>query len=539
MSKLLKSGKSIKTIVKGLVLLMSVLVLGFLSYLFFNYESIIRDKLQEALPATVSIDFESIVASPLNRTAEIGNLNILMGPPGHTGRYHSLHIDKVQARGIGIMALLTRDRLTLDNLTIESGEVVLNNVLLEDSTERKTGKPGGGKVKRIEIASLDIHRLAFLMKGDSINECTFNSDMRFGNIEVDLTAGEFSIDDVDYEIREVILDSVVYAPQGGMYRYAAAKIQYQGEQLEVESFSLGARYPKFDFAHKVGKQIDVFDLTVDSLLLAGFRPATIADSLLEVATVEVNGASLHVFRDRRLPFIKDHQEPLPMKVLRDLPYTLRIGSIDLKNTDIVYEEFPEEGTESGSIAFRDIDAHFSGIDNRADTFNSFINLSVAARFMESGLLKAKFAFPMNRRNLYYAEGTLQNFELTDLNPTMEHLARVRIESGNMTSMAFNFDYDDEVSNGSVLLLYEDLEMTALKEKESRPEVNKIKTFILNVLFAKRNKEDEVRFAKRNGTIEFDRDKKRSIFNFWWKSLAAGIKTSNSISEALGSNGGNQ
>src|SRR5690606_10171427 len=132
-----------------------------------------------------------------------------------------------------------------------------------------------------------------------------------------------------------------------------------------------------------------------------------------------------------------------------------------------------------------------------------------------------------------------NFELTELNPTMEHLARVWIESGNMTSLAFNFDYDDDVAYGSVLLLYEDLKMTAYKENEQCLEVNKIKTFILNVLFAKRNKEDEVRFAKRNGTIEFERDKKRSIFNFWWKSLAAGIKTSNSISEALGSNGGNQ
>ena len=146
---------------------------------------------------------------------------------------------------------------------------------------------------------------------------------------------------------------------------------------------------------------------------------------------------------------------------------------------------------------------------------------------------------MNPRNLYYAEGTLDNFELTNLNPTMEHLAKVRIESGKMNTMAFNFDYSNDVSNGSMLLLYEDLKMTALREKGSRTTAHKVKSFFLNVLFAKRNKEDEVRMAKRNGTIQFERDKKRSIFNYWWKSLATGITSSNSINGIFQAEGKHQ
>jgi hypothetical protein len=152
--------------------------------------------------------------------------------------------------------------------------------------------------------------------------------------------------------------------------------------------------------------------------------------------------------------------------------------------------------------------------------------------MKSGLLKARFAFPLNPRNLYYAEGTLDNLDLTQLNPTLENLAKVRIASGTMNSMHFNFDYSDDVSNGSVMMLYENLKMMALKEKEQVEEKHGLKSFILNVLFARKNKKDEVRTAKRDGTINFERDKKRSIFNYWWKSLATGIKSGNSIKEIL-------
>lgn len=520
--------KKLKTILIGLSFLAAISVLGILTYVYINYESIIRNKLEESLPEAVSVDFGSLVVNPFNGTAQIENLIVLLAP-GQTGRYHSLSIARVHAAGIGIMSFFTHDRLTLDSLSIEDGQVVLDHVLLRDTTDwNNSGRPGGGKLKRIEIRTLDIGRMGFLLKGDSVNECTFGTSMKFDRVAADLSGGQPGLKDIAYEIRELIFDSVLYAPQAGMYRYGAWRISYLDEQLAVDSFSVAAAYPQYEFAHRAGKQIDVFDLSIDSILITGFPLTGLTDSIIEATAIEVHGASLHIFRDRRMPFIKDHQEPLPVKVLQELPYAVSVGSIDIKDATIVYEEFPEEGNKSGTIVFGDVDAHFSGINNREDTFNSFINLDVNAMFMDSGLLKAKFAFPMNPGNKYYAEGTLDNFDLKNLNPTMEHLAMVRIESGKMHTMAFNFDYDNDIATGSVLLLYEDMEMTVLKEKESKAVANKVKTFFLNVLFAKRNKEDEVRLAKRNGTIDFERDKKRSIFNYWWKSLATGIKTSHSL-----------
>lgn len=514
-----------------------VLLLGagaLAAYVYFNYESIVRNRMQRALPETLSIDFGALTMDARSGLAALDKVTVLYGPPGHaTTRYHSLSIDRLEAHGIGIMSLLLRDRLVIDKLLIRGGELVIDNVLLNDTTELT--RPSGtaeGALARIDIGEFQTDSLSFLLKGDSLNVCTLQAAFLVRHIGIPLDKDSLQPADIAYQIVNLAADSIWYAPEGGLYRYDVAGMRYADQNLQLDAIALKAVYPKYKFAHHVGKQIDVFDLEVDSIRITGVPTPTPGDSLIEADRITIHRPSLHVFRDRRMPFIKDHIEQLPMTHFLGLPFAVRVGRMDIANATIVYEEFPEEGKESGSIVFDRLYARFDGINNRDTRFNRFINLDVRSRFMKSGHLKARFAFPLNPRNLYYAEGTLDNMELTQLNPTLENLAKVRIASGTMNTMHFNFDYSDDVSNGSVMMFYENLEMMALKEKEAVEEKDGLKSFILNVLFARKNKKDEVRTAKRDGTISFERDKKRSIFNYWWKSLATGIKSGNSINEIL-------
>jgi hypothetical protein len=470
---------------------------------------------------------------PSSGLAALDNVTVLYGVPGHTTRYHSLNIDRLEARGIGLLSLLFNDRLVIDKLIVQGGQLVIDNVLLNDTiAQTPTTDAAEGGLARIDIAAFQIDSLNFLLKGDSSNVCSFQAAFVIRHVGIPLSKKPMQPADVVYEIETVAVDSISYTPEGGPYQYGVASLRYADQNLGLNAIALKAVYPKYEFARHAGKQIDVFNLDVDSIRITRVPLPEPGDSLIEAERITIHKPSLHVFRDRRMPFIKDHNEPLPMTRFQDLPFTVRVGRLDIANATIVYEEFPEEGTQSGSILFDQLYARFDGIDNRENRFNRFINLDVTSRFMKSGTLTARFAFPLNPRNLYYAEGTLDNMELTGLNPTLENLAKVRIASGKMNSMHFNFDYNDDISNGSVMMLYENLEMMALKDDEKAKEKHGLKSFILNVLFARKNKKDEVRTAKRDGTISFERDKKRSIFNYWWKSLATGIKSGNSISEIL-------
>lgn len=516
-----------------MVLALLVLCAGaFVLYVYLNYESIVRKKIAQSLPETLSIDFGSLAMNPGAGYAAIDDLTVLYGQPGHTNHYHSLKVDRLEAHGIGIVSLIFRDRLVIDKLTLQGGQLVIDNVLLNDTTlQTQTNVTSGEGLARIDIGAFHTDSLKFLLKGDSLNVCSMQAGFIIRHIGIALDNAPVRPADIAYKIVSVTADSIQYTPEGGTYRYSIAGMRFNNDSLQLNSVGLKAVYPKYEFAHHAGKQIDVFDLEVDSIRITRFPIPTLGDSLIQAERIAIVRPSLHVFRDRRMPFVKNHTEPLPMSRFQDLPMAVRVGALDIVDAQIVYEEFPEEGKQSGSIAFDHLYARFDGIDNRDNRFNRFMNLDVNTRFMKSGHLKARFAFPLNPQNHYYAEGTLDNMELTQLNPTLKHLAKVRIESGKMNTMHFNFDYNDDVSNGSVMMLYENLEMMALKDKDVQ-EKDGLKSFILNVLFARKNKNDEVRTAKRNGTISFERDKKRSIFNYWWKSLATGIKSGNSINEIL-------
>ncbi|HEY0769513.1 MAG TPA: hypothetical protein VGD31_04205, partial [Sphingobacteriaceae bacterium] len=72
-----------------------------------------------------------------------------------------------------------------------------------------------------------------------------------------------------------------------------------------------------------------------------------------------------------------------------------------------------------------------------------------------------------------------------------------------------------------------------KSKKSEDDLRKdnFKTFIINAFLVKKNLDETVPAEKRSGTIHFERDRSRSIFNFWWKSVFTGVKSAFNLDKA--------
>lgn len=113
-------------------------------------------------------------------------------------------------------------------------------------------------------------------------------------------------------------------------------------------------------------------------------------------------------------------------------------------------------------------------------------------------------------------------DLTSLNPALGNLTRVEIKAGTLNDLKFNFSYNDYVSKGEVLINYSGLNLTVLK-KEKVHEVNKILSAAINTVI-KSDKDKSVDKSKRTGAIDIERDKKRFVFQFWWKSLLDGLQS---------------
>jgi hypothetical protein len=65
---------------------------------------------------------------------------------------------------------------------------------------------------------------------------------------------------------------------------------------------------------------------------------------------------------------------------------------------------------------------------------------------------------------------------------------------------------------------------AINEQKDKSNIaKKIGSFLINNFVIEKENQPDKNF--RPGSIEFERDTTRSIFNFWWKSIASGLESS--------------
>ena len=80
--------------------------------------------------------------------------------------------------------------------------------------------------------------------------------------------------------------------------------------------------------------------------------------------------------------------------------------------------------------------------------------------------------------------------------------------------------DDDISRGMLIFVYDDLEIRffdAETQRERRRD--RFRSFIANRFMVRSDNPAE---DPRNALIEYERDKQRSMFNYWWRSISDGL-----------------
>jgi hypothetical protein len=328
-------------------------------------------------------------------------------------------------------------------------------------------------------------------------------------------------------------DEIFFSPDDSPYTITIKTIGYaeSGKSIAVDSIRLEPKYGKAEFSKRFRKEKDRFELSIPALTINNINPDQLHDSVFMATGIHLHSPRLKVYRDKRLPFIKKEEVDLPITQLKRLPFKIRLDTIQLHKGTITYEEFPTDGDSTGSATFHALKASAYNITNYDSSLNDHIDLDVETRFMDSGLLKVSFDFPFNNGKSNTAKGSLSDFDLTALNSIMKPLAKMSVESGHMKSMTFDFNYDEYYSTGEVELNYTDLKILSLTEKQSKTAVDKFKTFLLNTFLIPRKKDKTTAAEKRKGNIGIARDPKRSILNYWWKSVFSGVKSSYGLEKA--------
>ncbi|HET6996296.1 MAG TPA: hypothetical protein VFI06_14985, partial [Chitinophagaceae bacterium] len=122
-------------------------------------------------------------------------------------------------------------------------------------------------------------------------------------------------------------------------------------------------------------------------------------------------------------------------------------------------------------------------------------------------------------------GEIDNLDLTQLNSSSENLGKIRIKSGLLDFLSFDFVMTNERSTGKIVGAYHQLIIQQLKKHTDKKNVADFASFMLRHLIIPLNKDRSLPEKKRTGNVDYMRDPTRFVSHYFLQSLLMGVKKS--------------
>lgn len=323
------------------------------------------------------------------------------------------------------------------------------------------------------------------------------------------------------------IQNITRQDKQNLYQYTIGQTRYSSKNNRFTAINLlmTPTLSKESFNSKNRFQADYYSGRIDSLVIdqpdiqRWFENGELAGKQMSAL-----GLHLDIFRDKRLPFDERRRPEMLQDLIKGLPHPVRIDSLRLINSAIHYIEQPLLGDKAGEIRFNNLNITLKPFTNMKGAGSKIPDFTItgSANVLDSARMTTRMHYQMNHPdNLFTATGRVMPFDMRLLNPVLEPLAMVSIRSGRVNEFHFTMNADRTQAIGQLFFGYDDLRISVLEIKDGNTKEARFASFLANSLLLRsknpRGKELEA------DEISFHRDEKRSIVNFWWKSIFSGVR----------------
>ncbi len=311
----------------------------------------------------------------------------------------------------------------------------------------------------------------------------------------------------------------------GLYTLSFDSLKFDTEEkaLMINRINVVSAYGPYAMPdHNGGVETDWYNMQLDSFSLTGINTGRLfTDTSFVAKSGEIGYYNGDILRDKRPPFPEKPDTKLPSDMLASIPFGLQIDTLLVDLADIKYRERRKNTDEPGMVSFNELHATFTDLGNIDSLKSGPTKLHARAEVMDAATLNADFEFqPPGSSQPSTASGTLEPVDITTFNPMLIPNAAVKVTSGHVKQLAFNFGYNNDKSSGDMIFQYENLEFQILNRDENSE--RKLISLLADA-FIVHDENLKSQDSYEKGVISFERDKKKSIFNYWWKSLLSGLE----------------
>lgn len=522
-----------KLFLYGILTLLAIVVAAFIflgEYTDRVVDPYVRSLLEVTKPMGHQIEYKEIRVNLFQRYIKIKKVR-MFPDTSVTKDEPKLKIDvqDIRLTGFSVSQMLFNKTLRIEEFLIENPEVSLT---LPDSTHKvvkgvrkqKSQKDGSYLLTQISLEKILLSSGSFqlirnekiLAKSPGINLIAQSiSLVKNGNEEpIGFTYGDINLNLADIELR----------PETGLYDMKLAEFSYakSDSTFVLDGFSMIPKYDKKEFSNKLDFQNDRFDVDIGHIKIGQVGiERFLENGPLQINSIIIDSINADIYRDKNVTFNFERFPLFYNESFLKINVPVFIDTVLITNSKVEYGELAEGREVAGSVVLEDFSLQLYDLTNQVtdDKIENVMQVNIQGRLMGEGPINIELALPLEG-NLhdFKCSGSVGAMRLSPLNDFLEPAINMKLNEGKLNWMTFSFTANDDISNGWMEFLYQDLDVVILKKDR-----NKDWGFISNLansMVLGRNPPPgkELKIVK----ILYERNKNKGIINYIWKTIQSGL-----------------
>lgn len=293
--------------------------------------------------------------------------------------------------------------------------------------------------------------------------------------------------------------------------------------IRTTGLQLIPQLPQSDYAELSQNHSDWTKIQTSTTIWSGIDfTAFMKERSIVIDTITIQHAEINSYKNRQIAQ-PQQEKHLLNQTLRHLPITLDIRCIQFGPLNVVYQELTPEGVQPGKLTVTNLTGECLGLSNRPAQNQSFLTIRSTGKLMELANLQTTINFSLqDTSEQFTVNGQLGSLAMNQLNRLTEPLANLSIQNGRIDTLIFNITGNKHSSAVDLKLLYNDLEIELIKDHDGQIRQRRLLSEAINdwVVYSSNPQYGTTRI----GTGTALRDPYKSQFNYLWKSLWPGLKS---------------
>lgn len=293
--------------------------------------------------------------------------------------------------------------------------------------------------------------------------------------------------------------------------------------IRTTGLQLIPQLPQSDYAELSQNHSDWTKIQTSTTIWTGIDfTAFMKERSIVIDTITIQHAEISSYKNRQIAQ-SQREKQLLNQTLRHLPIALDIRCLQFGPLDVVYQELTPEGVQPGKLTVTNLTGECLGLSNRPAQNQSFLTIRSTGKLMGLANLQTTINFSLqDTSEQFTVNGQLGSLAMNQLNTLTEPLANLSIQNGRIDTLIFNITGNKHSSAVDLKLLYNGLEIELIKDHDGQIRQRRLLSEAINdwVVYSSNPQYGTTRI----GTGSTDRDPYKSQFNYLWKSLWPGLKS---------------